>query len=103
MLKIIASGIAALFVLASVSVADATFSGEGVVNAIKSKEQKLTITHGPIAGLMEGMTMDFAVMDPLMLNEVKAGSKIKFTLSKDSRGNLLVTDLEQVTTTSVKK
>lgn len=103
MLKVIVQGVAALLVLASVSVADPTFSGEGVVDAIKSKEQKLTITHGPIKGLMEGMTMDFAVIDPLLLNEVKVGSKIKFTLTKDNRGQLLVTDLDQVATTNVKK
>lgn len=101
MLKISALGILAFLASASIPAAE-NFKAEGVVNAIKSNEQKLNITHGPIAGLMSGMTMDFAVMDPLLLNDVKPGNKIRFTLTKDGRGNLIVTDLEPVFTTTTK-
>ena len=87
--------IAAAFTWTTIVAAD-TFSAEGVVNAVKNKENKLNITHGPVVGLMSGMTMDFAVVDPSMLDLVKAGSKIRFTLSRDSVGNLVVIDLEQV-------
>ena len=102
MKKIFALGIAGMLALAPVVAAE-NFSAEGVVNAVKAKDKKLNITHGPIAGLMSGMTMDFVVVDPAMLDAVSAGSKIKFTLAKDSQGNLVVTDLEKVTVTSTKK
>lgn len=102
MLKISALGILALVAPASIPAAE-NFKAEGVVNAIKSNEQKLNITHGPVAGLMSGMTMDFTVQDPLLLNEVKPGSKISFTLTKDGRGNIIITDLEPILTTTTKK
>lgn len=47
--------------------------------------------------------MDFMMLDPLMLEDVKVGSKIKFTLTKDDRGNLIVTDLEKVSMTRAGK
>ncbi len=97
MSRVIALAIAASFAWASVLAAD-TFSAEGVVNAVKTKENKLNITHGAVPGLMGGMTMDFSVLDPAMLDNVKAGSKIRFTLTKDSQGHLVVSDLEPATT-----
>lgn len=72
------------------------FPGEGTVNAVKSKEKKLTISHGPIKGLMDAMTMDFPVTDPAMLDEVKQGSKIKFILTKEKDGKLIISDLEPI-------
>lgn len=78
--------------LVSFSAMAEEYAGEGTVNAIKGK--KLSITHGPIKGLMDGMTMDFAVADPAMIEEVAAGNKIKFTLEKDKTGNLIISDLE---------
>lgn len=97
MSKVIALVVGASLAWASALAAD-TFNAEGVVNAVKAKENKLTITHGPINGLMGGMTMDFNVLDPSMLDNVRAGSKIRFILIKDSQGNLVVSDLESVTT-----
>ena len=79
------------------------YSTEGTVNAVKTKERKLNITHGPVKGLMDGMTMDFPVLDPAMLEEVKPGMKIKFVLTKDKSGNLVVTDLEPITASAPKK
>ncbi len=70
------------------------FTAEGTVNAVKSSSQKLTISHGPIKGLMGAMKMDFKVADPAMLGDVGIGSKIKFTLTEDSKGTLTITDLE---------
>lgn len=102
MKKLFALGIAGMLAFAPVIAAE-NFSAEGVVNAVKAKDKKLNITHGPIAGLMSGMTMDFVVADPAMLDVVSAGSKIKFTLTKDAQGNMVVTDLEKVAVTSTKK
>jgi Cu/Ag efflux protein CusF len=78
----------------SVAIAGGVGSGEGVVNKIKETDKKLNITHGPIKGVMGGMTMDFTVADPAMLDEVSAGSKIRFVVEKDKSGDFVVTDLQ---------
>ncbi len=68
---------------------------EGVVKKIKSSDKKITISHGPIHSLgMDGMTMDFPVFDPAMLDEVQEGHKISFVLEKDKSGNLVIMELE---------
>jgi Cu(I)/Ag(I) efflux system protein CusF len=68
---------------------------EGVVKQIKPGVKKITISHGPIKSLgMDGMTMDFAVYDPAMLDDVKEGHMISFALEKDKSGNLVIMDLE---------
>ncbi len=102
MSKVIALVVAASFAWASAVAVD-TFHAEGVVDAVKGKDNKLTITHGPITGLMGGMTMDFVVLDPSMLDDVKVGTTLRFTLTKDSRGNVVITDLEPVSTATPKK
>jgi Cu/Ag efflux protein CusF len=102
MSKVIAWVFVASFAWTSVATAD-NFSAEGVVNAVKSKEHKLNITHGPVLGLMSGMTMDFVVQDPHMLDEIQAGQRIRFVLTQDSRGNLEVTELEQISVASSRK
>ena len=70
------------------------FSAQGTVNAVKSADGKLNISHGDVKGLMGAMTMDFKVADPAMLDDVEAGSNINFTLEEDKKGNLTITDLE---------
>ena len=68
---------------------------EGIVKQIKSDVNRITISHGPIKGLgMDGMTMDFVVYDPAMLDEVQEGHKIGFVLEKDKSGNLVIMELE---------
>ncbi len=89
------------FITASFIATAKEFSAEGTVNSINSSSQKLTISHGPIKGLMDAMKMDFRVADPAMLDDVSIGNKIKFTLEEDNKGNLTITDLE-VTESSLK-
>lgn len=84
---------------ATTTFAGKEFMAEGTVNAVKSSDEKLNISHGEVKGLMGAMTMDFKVADPAMLDDVEAGSKIKFTL-EDNNGNLVVTDLEVTGTSS---
>lgn len=57
--------------------------------------KKITIKHGPLANLdMPPMTMVFQVKDPAMLEQVKAGDKIKFQAEK-AGGAFTVTKIEQ--------
>ena len=67
----------------------------GVVKAVKSDQKRLTISHGPIKTLgMDGMTMDFAVYDPAMLDEVKEGQNVSFLIEVDKKGNFIIMELE---------
>ncbi|WP_455212121.1 copper-binding protein [Kaarinaea lacus] len=87
--------LACLFALQAPLFAGDQHEAEGVVKKIKASDKKLTISHGPIKTLgMDGMTMDFAVYDPAMLDEVEEGHKISFVLEEDKAGNLVIMELE---------
>jgi Cu/Ag efflux protein CusF len=56
---------------------------DGEVRKVDKSAGKLTIRHGPLANLdMPAMTMVFQVRDAAMLEQVKAGDKIKFAADK---------------------
>lgn len=72
-------------------------SAKGVINEIKMTDRKLNISHGPISDLgMGAMTMDFKVMDPAMLEDVKKGHEVAFVLEKDKSGNFVITEIEDM-------
>jgi Cu/Ag efflux protein CusF len=61
------------------AVPTATVMAEGEVRKVDKEAGKLTLKHGPIANLdMPQMTMVFRVKDPAMLDQVKAGDKVRF-------------------------
>lgn len=61
----------------------ATSFSDGEVRKVDKDAQRVTIKHGPLEGLgMPPMTMVFRVSDPAMLDQVKAGDKIKFVADK---------------------
>ncbi|TAN51961.1 MAG: copper-binding protein [Betaproteobacteria bacterium] len=52
---------------------------EGEVRKVDKDAKKITIKHGPLQNLdMPAMTMVFKVKDPAMLDQVKAGDKVRF-------------------------
>ena len=56
---------------------------DGEVRKVDKDAKKITIKHGPLQKLdMPAMTMVFQVKDPAMLEQVKAGDKIKFDAEK---------------------
>lgn len=68
---------------------------QGVIKAIKADANKLTISHGPIKSMgMDGMTMDFSVADPGMLEVVKEGQEVSFMIEVDDKGNFIITDIQ---------
>lgn len=68
---------------------------DGEVRKVDLAAKKITIKHGPIENLeMPAMTMVFQVKDPAMLDQVKAGDKVKFEAQKVS-GALTVTRIEK--------
>jgi Cu(I)/Ag(I) efflux system periplasmic protein CusF len=76
---------------ASAPAADLT---EGEVRKVDKDTRKLTIRHGEIKHLdMPPMTMVFQVKDAAMLEQVKAGDKIRFRVEKSDSG-FVVTALQ---------
>lgn len=68
----------------------------GEVKKIDKEAQKITLKHGELKNLdMPGMTMIFKVLDPSLLDKVKAGDKVKFT-AENRNGALVVTAIETV-------
>jgi Cu/Ag efflux protein CusF len=67
---------------APVAQASDAFS-EGEVRKVDKDAKKITLKHGPIANLdMPAMTMVFQVKDPAMLEQAKAGDKVRFRAEK---------------------
>jgi Cu/Ag efflux protein CusF len=56
---------------------------DGEVRKVDKDAKKITLRHGPMKNLdMPAMTMVFQVKDPAMLDQVKAGDKVKFHAEK---------------------
>lgn len=76
----------------SSGVADAASIGE--VKKVDKEAGKVTLKHGQIKNLdMPAMTMLFRVKEPQMLDQLKEGDKIKFTVDRVN-GALTITSLE---------
>ena len=89
-----------LMLLAPAALADdkhhpgAVALSEGEVRKVDKQAKKITIKHGPLHNLdMPAMTMVFQVKDPAMLDQVKAGDKVKFRAEKVG-GALTVTTID---------
>ena len=68
---------------------------EGEIRRVDKEAKKLTIKHGPIQNLdMPPMTMVFQVRDPAMLDQVKAGDRVKFQ-AEQAAGQYIVTKIEK--------
>lgn len=71
-----------------------TTLADGEIKKVDKDTGKLTIQHGPLTNLnMPGMTMAFKVQDPAMLDQVKAGDKVRLRVERVN-GALTVTKLE---------
>ena len=67
---------------------------DGEVRKVDKEAGKLTLRHGPIPHLdMPGMTMVFRVAEPGMLDELKTGDKLRFSVER-LNGALTVTRIE---------
>jgi Cu/Ag efflux protein CusF len=79
---------------ASASQDDANALTDGEVKKVDKDTGKLTVQHGPLTNLnMPGMTMSFKVQEPTMLDQVKAGDKIRLRVERIN-GTFMVTKLE---------
>jgi Cu(I)/Ag(I) efflux system protein CusF len=69
---------------------------DGEVKKVEKETQKITVRHGELKNLgMPAMTIVFRVKDPAMLDQVKAGDKVKFVAEKVN-GTITLVRLENV-------
>jgi Cu/Ag efflux protein CusF len=67
---------------------------DGEVRKVDKEARKITLRHGPLPNLdMPAMTMVFQVKEPAMLDQVKAGDKVKFQADKIG-GAFTITHIE---------
>ena len=70
---------------------------EAEVRKVYKDSGKITLKHGEIKNLdMPGMTMQFKVKDPAMLDGINAGDKVLFT-AEQVKGELVVTSIHKKT------
>src|SRR4029453_15370355 len=73
-----------------------TAMAEGEVRKVDPATRKITIRHGELKNLdMPAMTMVFQVRDPAMLEQLKAGDKVKFRADKVN-GAFTVMEIEVI-------
>jgi Cu/Ag efflux protein CusF len=69
---------------------------DGEVRKIDISAKKITLKHGEIKNLdMPPMTMVFQVKDPAMLDKVKVGDKVQFTV-ESANGAMTVLTIEPI-------
>ena len=67
---------------------------DGEVRKVDKENKKITLRHGVIKNLdMPGMTMVFQVKDSTVLDNLKAGDKVKFK-AEQSGGAIVVTEIQ---------
>jgi Cu(I)/Ag(I) efflux system periplasmic protein CusF len=87
--------LAAILAVAGHVVPAAAQSVSGEVVKIEADRGRITLKHGPIANLdMEGMTMVFRVADPAMLQQVRAGDRVRFDADRVN-GNITITRMQK--------
>jgi Cu/Ag efflux protein CusF len=80
----------------TVPVAASADMADGEVRKVDKDNKKITLKHGAIKNLdMPGMTMVFGIKDAAMLDNLKAGDKVKFK-AEQAGSVIVVTDIQPV-------
>ena len=66
------------------------YPGTGVVATINRDEGWIEINHEEIKGLMPAMQMEFNVKDKSLLDRVKVGERVDFTIVETEKGEYLI-------------
>ena len=70
---------------AETAAATKIFEGIGTVVTVEAGKSRVVLDHGEIKDLMAPMVMSYQVMPPTLLENIKAGDKIRFTIDPDKR------------------
>jgi Cu/Ag efflux protein CusF len=87
----LAADLEAARVAASQPGGEREFQGVGVVRAPLPDLNLLVITHQDIPGFMPAMTMGFRATSPKILESVKPGDEVRFTLRGTPPSNMAIT------------
>jgi mono/diheme cytochrome c family protein len=60
-------------------------TGEGIVVALAPQKQQIVVEHGEIKDFMEAMTMGYRINPLSLLDKVKPGDKVRFTIDTQAR------------------
>lgn len=60
-------------------------SGEGTVIALRPDKQQIVVDHGEITGFMAAMTMGYRIASISLLDSVKPGDRVRFTIDTAAR------------------
>jgi Cu/Ag efflux protein CusF len=60
-------------------------TGEGIVISLRPEKQQIVLEHAEIRGFMEAMTMGYKTNPVSLMNNVKPGDKVRFTIDTDAR------------------
>ena len=71
------------------------YPGTGVVGTINRKEGWIEIDHEEIKDLMPAMKMEFNVKDKTLLDKVKTGDRVDFTIVETEKGEWL-TEIKKI-------
>src|SRR3546814_8769933 len=76
------------------AIAPTSASTTGIVESVNISQRKIKLNHEPIPAFgWPAMSMEMAVAPSVDLSKVNPGSKVKFTLTKDSDGTYTVQSL----------
>lgn len=68
-------------------------TGEGTVVALRPDRQQVVVEHGKIEQFMDAMTMGYKVASLSLLDKVKPGDRVRFTIDTDAR---VITKLDKL-------
>ena len=71
------------------AVMDKPYPATGIVASINKKEGWIEINHDEIKDLMPAMQMEFLVKDKSLLDKVKVGDRVDFTVVETKKGEYL--------------
>ena len=72
-----------------------SYQSRGVVKATNEKRPSIELDHENIEGLMPAMTMEFYVKDKALLEGLKPGDRVEFTI-ENSLGGLKITQIKKL-------
>jgi Cu/Ag efflux protein CusF len=68
----------------------ASWTVRGIVRSVVPKLGAIYLTHEPLPGLMDAMTMGFEAEDPKLLDGLAPGDPVRFTVRTDGERLLLI-------------
>jgi mono/diheme cytochrome c family protein len=83
------------FLPASATHLPPSVTGEGTVVAVVPANQQLVVEHGEIKDFMEAMTMGYKVNPPSLLDLVKAGDPVRFTIDTQAQAIVKIEKLKK--------